>query len=356
MHRDAEARERGEPTALLGALPELSPLAAGLDGIVGLFARTIYGRTPHGGRLAAVSEPRAAEVVLDGAAVRRRLAATIDCPRGTLELESLLHLPAWASAARPTPVVIALNFTGDDETIDGDQSDRWPYAQVIEAGFAVLTADYRTIEPDDPNSVGEGVRALFPGVWDSEPVDPAQPDDPAWGAIGAWAWGLSRLLDVAETVDGIDAGHAVVLGHSRLGKAALWAAAQDTRFAVAVSNDSGCAGASLFRHPGGEDIAAITRVFPHWFAPSFAGYAGREVELPVDQHQLLAAIAPRRVFIASARDDLWADPAGEELAALAAASAFPPGGIGYHVREGGHDLTREDWARALAFAGADVRA
>lgn len=339
-----------EGGALLAELPALPLLTAPADDIVGLFARTIYGRTPDGGRLTTVAEPRPAEVVLDGAAVRRRLRATIVCPRGTLELASLLHVPRWASAERPAPVVIALNFTGDDETLDGDQSDRWPYAQVVDAGFAVLTADYRTIEPDDPDPTATGVRALFAGAGDGDSADAT------WGAIGAWAWGLSRLLDVAERVDGVDAGRAVVLGHSRLGKAALWAAAQDRRFAVAVSNDSGCAGASLFRHPGGEDIAAITRAFPHWFVPSFAGYAGREADLPVDQHQLLAAIAPRRVFVASARDDHWADPAGEELAVLAAAGAFPPGGIGYHVREGGHDLTPEDWARALAFAGTGALA
>lgn len=343
MRRDAEV------DALLRALPVCSPLAAATDDIVGVFARTIYGRTPDGGRLTTVAEPQPAEIVLDGAAVRRRLRGTIACPGGTLELASLLHLPTWASAERPAPVVIALNFTGDDETIDGDQSGRWPYAQVIDAGFAVLTADYRTIEPDDPSPVTHGVRALFAGSGDNDPAEPT------WGAIGAWAWGLSRLLDVAERVAGVDAGRAVVLGHSRLGKATLWAAAQDPRFAVAVSNDSGCAGASLLRHPGGEDIAAITRVFPHWFVPSFAGFAGREDELPIDQHQLLAAIAPRRVFVASARDDQWADPEGEELAALAAAPAFPPGGIGYHVRAGGHDLTPEDWIRALAFTGAGVR-
>lgn len=340
MRRDRAAEFTGLPA--LPALPELPVLPGPGDDTVGLFARTLYGRTPTGGRLIGFVEPRPAETVLDGAAVRRRLVASIACPRGTLELDALLHLPAGATVTAPAPVVVALNFTGNADTIDGDQADRWPYAQIAAAGFAVLTADYREIEPDHPEPApGTGVRVLFPET----PAD----DDPAWGAIGAWAWGLSRLLDLAALVDGVDAARATALGHSRLGKAALWAAAQDERFAAVVSNDSGCAGASLFRHPGGEDIAAITRVFPHWLVSSFAAYAGRESELPLDQHQLLAAVAPRRVLVLSARDDLWADPIGEELAVFAAAPAFAPGAIEYHAREGGHDLTPADWCRALAF-------
>lgn len=353
---------RRDRAAELSALPALPELPGPGDDIVGLFARTLYGRTPAGGRLTGFVEPRRPETVLGGAAVRRRLVASIACPRGALEIDALLHVPAGADAAAPAPVVVALNFTGNADTIDGGQADRWPYAQIVAAGFAVLTADYREIEPDepahpdDPDQPGNpdqhdepdpapgtvGVRVLFPEAPDH--------GDPGWGAIGAWAWGLSRLLDLAALVDGVDAARATALGHSRLGKAALWAAAQDERFAAVVSNDSGCAGASLFRHPGGEDIAAITRVFPHWLVPSFAEFAGRESELPFDQHQLLAAVAPRRVLVLSARDDHWADPVGEELAALAAAPAFAPGAIEYHARDGGHDLTPSDWARALAFS------
>jgi hypothetical protein len=329
----------GAARAWLGSAPALPPLPGLSDGIVGTFARVVYGRTPTGGRLTGVTEPQPPETVLDGAAVRRRLVASIACPDGTLPLDVLAHVPTGATD--PAPVVVALNFTGNQDSIDGDQSGRWPFAQIVAAGFAVLTADYRQVEPDDPQPARTGVRALFPA---------RETDQPAWGAIGAWAWGMSRLLDVAERI-GVDTSRSIALGHSRLGKAALWAAAQDRRFGVAVSNDSGCAGASLFRHPGGEDVAAITTAFPHWFVPSLARYAHREDELPVDQHQLLAAIAPRRVLVLSAQDDQWADPVGEAAAVLAAAPAFHAGGIGHHVREGGHDLTADDWMRALDFAG-----
>ena len=328
----------------------------------------MYGRTPSGGRLADVAlrstEPGALRLQSDAHTSpvdRLRHSVTVEGPLGALVIDTLLHLPSAASAEYPVPVVVGLNFDGNDETIDGDQADRWPYDIAAEAGFAVLTADYRQIEPDDPHSEVPGVRALFPPIGSVEAP---------WGALGAWAWGLSRLLDAAETIEGIDASRAVVLGHSRLGKAALWAGAQDARFAVVASNDSGCGGASLFRHAGGEDLATITTVFPHWFTPSFASFAGAEQRLPVDQHELLACIAPRHVYVASAIEDHWADPTGEYLATLAATPAFElhgmsgplvadplpelgvstGEGIGYHVRAGGHDLTAEDWGHVLAFA------
>ncbi|WUJ75620.1 acetylxylan esterase [Kribbella soli] len=304
-------------------LPDLPPL--GGDDVVGEFARTIFGRTPDGGRLREVVLQSRDEGVFGGTGDRLRHRAAISCPLGDLELDTLLHLPAHA---RPAPVIVALNFAGNDQTIDD-----WPYAKVMDAGYAVLTVDYQQIEPDDPDA--RGVRALFPS---GEP----------WGAVAAWAWGLSRCLDVAADIPGLTTNGAIALGHSRLGKAALWAGVQDERFAVTVSNDSGCCGASLFRHPGGEDIAAITTRFPHWFVPSFSAYAGSPPP-HLDQHQLLAGIAPRRVYVASAEDDAWADPIGEYLAVVAATPAFKNGDIGYHVRPGGHALLEEDWLRALDF-------
>ncbi|GAA3121956.1 hypothetical protein JOF29_006691 [Kribbella aluminosa] len=307
-------------------MPDLPPLPPLGPDLVGEFTRTIYGCTPPGGELADVVLQSREDGVLDGTADRLRHRATVRCPLGDLELDTLLHLPTREDA----PVVVILNFDGNDQTLTD-----WPYQKIVEAGYAVLTAQYRQIEPDDPNPPTPGVRGLFPAE--------------SWGAVAAWAWGLSRLLDIAGTVDGIDPAGAVVIGHSRLGKAALWAGVQDERFALTVSNDSGCCGAALFRHPGGEDIEAITRKFPHWFVPSFAQYAGKEDELPVDQHQLLASIAPRRVYVCSAEDDAWADPVGEYLAVEAARPAFGPGGIGYHVRPGGHALLEEDWMKALAF-------
>ncbi|MFF0269606.1 acetylxylan esterase [Kribbella sp. NPDC004536] len=292
------------------------------------FARTIYGRTPDGAKLGDLVLQSREDGVLAGTADRLRHRATVACPLGNLEFDTLLHLP---SGNDPTPVVVILNFDGNDETLTS-----FPYEKIIQAGYAVLTAHYQQIEPDDPNPPAPGVRGLFPAE--------------TWGAVAAWAWGLSRLIDIAATVDRIDSTNVVALGHSRLGKAALWAGVQDERITVTASNESGCCGAALFRHPGGEDIEAITRRFPHWFVPSFAQYSGREDELPVDQHQLLASIAPRHVYVCSAEDDAWANPEAEHLSVEAARPAFPPNAIGYHLRPGGHALLEEDWLKILAFS------
>jgi hypothetical protein len=195
----------------------------------------------------------------------------------------------------------------------------------------------------------------------------------SWGTIAAWAWGASRVMDWIETEKLIDAAHVGVVGHSRGGKTALWCGATDSRFALTISNNSGCGGAKLNRMdlPKSESIARITKVFPHWFCSTFTQYGTNLDALPVDQHMLIALMAPRLAYVASATQDHWAGPPGEFQSCVLASpvwklygkeglvgNAFPSadtplhggGSVGYHLRTGKHDLTIYDWERYMDFA------
>jgi hypothetical protein len=356
--------------------------------LVATFADTEYGRTP-GPTPPVTTKVDEEGRAFDGTAMRRqvtlRFGASPDGPR----MHLLLYVPARATS--PVPAFLALNFQGnqavsadpavalatswlpnDDpgvvnhratEDSRSKEASRFPIDLLLAHGYALATVYYGDLDPDFDDGFQNGVHPLFyhPGQ--------TRPADGEWGAIGAWAWGLSRALDYIGTDEAIDATRVVVVGHSRLGKAALWAGVQDTRFAIVVSNESGSGGAALHKRIYGETVADITRAFPHWFTASFRQYAGHEERLPVDQHELLALVAPRPLYVGSAAGDQWADPRGEFLSALAAESVYrllgtdglgvtemPPtdhpvgGTIGYHVRTGPHNLTRYDWEQYVRFA------
>jgi hypothetical protein len=350
--------------------------------ILDLFARCVFGRTPQFRKSVAFSA--AAEgLALDGLVRWRLLRGTFAAQgRGAPELEILLLLPA--AAAGPVPVFAVLNHAGNhslhadpalplsshwcrdhpgEEVRRGGDAARWPLDAIVRRGFGVATMYNGDVCPDVDDGFRYAVHRLFyaPGQ--------TRPAADEWGAVGAWAWGLSRVRDCLEGIPEVDALRVAALGHSRLGKAALWAGAQDERFAMVIANASGCCGAALSRRRFGERPALLNARFPHWLCAAFRQWDEREPELPVDQHLLLALIAPRPLYIASAAEDLWADPRGEFLAAVAAdpvyrllgagglaVTEFPAvdqplhGTIGYHCRSGGHDLTGYDWERFLDFA------
>lgn len=315
-----------------------------------LFETHVYGRTPAGGPRPRFQVTKTDPSALGGRATRKDVAITFGEGAAARRTELLVYLPN--SAPGPAPVFLGLNFQRNDAV-------KWPVETIVERGYGVVSAFYGDLFPDRADGAGESVLTLFP----------ADRGPDAWNALGVWAWALSRALDYLETDRAVDAKRVALLGHSRLGKAALWAGAQDPRFAIVISNESGCGGAALSKRIYGETVAAITKRFPHWFCANFARYADREAELPVDQHELLALIAPRPLYVASAAEDRWADPRGEFLAALGAdpvyrllgtdglpAREMPAvdqpvhGTIGYHVRSGGHDLADYDWRQYLAFA------
>ena len=306
-------------------------------------------------------------------------------------MDLLIYLPLGADG--PVPTFLGLNFYGNHTVTEdpavplstawmrnnpalgivehratersrGAHASRWQVEDVVARGYATVTIYCGDLSEDRSEGLVRDVAALF----GTGGTDGRAPD--AWGSIGIWAWGLSRALDYLETDADIDAKRVAVHGHSRLGKAALWAGAQDERFAMVISNDSGCGGAALSRRRFGETVQRINTSYPFWFARNFRGYNGREETLPVDQHQLIALIAPRPVHVGSAEDDGWADPRGEFLGAKHAepvyalfgqtglgVDAWPPAnkpllgdGLAYHLRTGGHDMTAYDWARYLDHA------
>jgi hypothetical protein len=259
--------------------------------------------------------------------------------------------------------------TQADPALRGGQARRWEFEALIDRGYASATVYYGDFEPDHPEGWKDGFRAAL-----SPDGVNTKWQDGEWAAIGCWAWGLSRMLDVLEKVPSVDARRAAVHGHSRLGKASLWAGAQDQRFAFVISNNSGCGGAALNKRIFGETVGVISghyqgRGFPHWFTARFATFSEKEDQLPLDAHYLLALAAPRPLYVASASEDSWADPLGEFLGAVHADPVYrvlgqpglgvkeqPPLSqpvgqtIGYHLRPGKHDILLEDWKNYADFA------
>ena len=351
----------------------------------------VYGRKLPPVPVAVVGVVERAEVDLgstNGVRVQAklRLGKAADAPTTSV----LLYLP---KTTEKVPVFLKLNFRGNQAETDdpgvwlptgwvpadtrikgiidnratdasrGSLQRRFPVASMLGRGYGMATAYCGDFFPDRPDGRPQSVLAAL-----GRPVNGELPKDEP-GAIGAWAWGLSRILDWLVTLPEVDPNKVIVVGHSRLGKTALWAGACDQRFAMVVSNDSGCGGAALFRRNFGETLGVITERFPHWFCPRLADYADREIELPCDQHALLAMAAPRPLYVASAKEDRWADPRGEFLAAVAAGRAWTLYGltglgteampaintpigemIGYHIRNGSHDLLPYDWTQYADFA------
>ena len=344
----------------------------------------MYGRMPARPKAILFDVVSVDKQALGGKAVRKQVTVYLGAKKDGSRMNLLLYLPA--GAAKKAPVFLGLNFTGNHtvnadpgirlgdvwvknqkqpatEKTRGTSATRWHIEKAIARGYGTATAYYFDIEPDFDGGAGQGVRSAYfkPGQTESAPDE--------WRAIGAWAWGLSRALDYLEKDKDVDARRVVVHGHSRLGKAALWAGASDPRFAMVISNCSGEGGAALSRRKFGETVTNLNTRFPHWFCANYAKFNDREDDMPWDQHEVLALIAPRPLYVASATEDQWADPRGEFLAAFAAGPVyelFGKPGIGsaqmpaaeqptgdnvrYHLRTGKHDITEYDWNEYLNFA------
>lgn len=213
-----------------------------------------------------------------------------------------------------------------------------PIEEITDEGFGVAAFDYQSITSDS-NDFTTGVSSLF--HW----------DDSRPGKIAMWAWACSKVLDSLWENEVVDHDQIAVAGHSRLGKTAILAGAIDSRFSFVFSNDSGCGGAAMFKGKTGEKIADITNTFPYWFSLPWQEFSGKEESLPFDQDEILSLMADRNLYVASARDDAWADPDAEYRSIMKVSPQFNKHGghVGYHLRNGSHYFSREDWVLFLHF-------
>ena len=331
-----------------------------------LFRGEVYGFAPPRPDTLAFRVIRSDPRAMEGRATLKQVAISLQLGGETFAFNLTLFVPNRRPG--PAPVFLLLNHRGPDNTdpTRENRSEFWPAEYAIDRGYAMAAVNVSAeVEPDRRDAT-TGVRAFY------KKHAALAGGDFTWGALAAWAWAGSRAVDYFITDSDLDSAQIAVIGHSRSGKTSLWAAAQDPRFALAAVNCSGEGGASLSRHNIGETLRQITSNFPHWFVPGYARYADDPARLPVDQHQLIALVAPRGCHGGDGTLDLHADPRGAWLALVAAspawalhgrATALPDamplvndlllhGPLAYHLREGGHALTTFDWKLYLDHADA----
>ena len=360
-----------------------------------LFRKHVYGQLPGEPPALRIERHSADREALGGTATRTQVTLHFTGTDDGPQLDLLVYLPNGAD--EPVPVFTGLNFAGNhtvwpDSAIrlpdtwvpewgdvpsnDGEpvaeargaRQRRWPVETIVDRGYGLVTAYYGDLFPDRADGFDNSVYQLYADEWGLNPTGGN------WSAISAWAWGLRRMMDYAVQTEAIDADRVIAVGHSRLAKTALWAGANDRRFAAVIDNASGCGGSALFRRRYGERVVHIDKTFPHWFRTAFSQYRENESALPVDQHQLLALSAPRPLLISAKTEDQWADPKGMFLAAKHATPVWTLLGhrglsaetmptpdqpvlsrVGYYLRSGEHDVLPTDWAVFLDFADRHVR-
>jgi hypothetical protein len=351
-----------------------------------LFQHYMYGFLPQAAKIEAdvVSENKD---FLGGKATLKQIVLHFG-PKETPPIELMVVIPN--KPAGPRPCFVGLNFCGNhtlsnDPTIRisqawmrdgckgvmngqasdagrGSQTDVWNLDLIVDRGYALATAYYGDIDPDR-NDFTDGLHPHFLKAGQKE----LGPHD--WGAIGAWAYGLHRMVDYLVTDKAIDEQRIACVGHSRLGKTTLLATALDERIALAIPHQAGCGGTAPSRGKVGESVERINTAFPHWFCDEFTKFNKHPELLPFDQNGLVALCAPRPVLFSNAVEDQWANPDGQFEVLKAASPVYQflgveglkaterpaPGQLinsrlGYFYREGKHSMSREDWEAFLAFA------
>jgi hypothetical protein len=329
--------------------------------ILELFRKNMFGRvpeTPYKKEFNVVSINKNA---LSGMATQKQVEITIHKNDKSILIHLTLFTPN--GTLKPVPAFLLIDPWYYQKNSPGwkEKIEYWPVNEAIKRGYGMAIFDATDLDPDSFDNFKNGIHGLL----DKNP----RPDD-AWGTLTAWAWGASRCMDYLVTDKDVSAARVAVVGHSRAGKTALWAGAEDTRFAMVVSNESGAGGAALARRRFGETVERLNTVFPHWFCANFKKYNNKEDLLPFDMHMLLSLIAPRALYIDCADEDLWGDPHGSYISLYNAVPVFnllgaksdimkymPPlnkqvisGRVGFHIRSGSHNLLLQDWNWFMDFA------
>ncbi len=353
--------------------------------LLGLFTREMYGVAPSRSPKQSFTVFENSGDALSGKAIRKQVTILINGDPNGPKFDMLMYLPRAAKGKSPT--ILAMNFYGNHavssdpavrmepaaqpgpnpcpgaegkpEPCRGTNAAQWPLDAMLDKGYIVATFSRLDIDPDTKDGFAKSLKAFYPELQN-------RPDN--FSTIGEWAWAFSRAMDNLETDPEDYANKVAIFGWSRLGKAALWAGANDERFAAVISNESGAGGAKLFHRGIAENVLRLNTAFPQWFDQNFRKYNNQDASMPFDQHELIALIAPRPVYVGSASKDANADPEGEfESARLAGpvfkllgkqplqADRFPEvdhpveGDVSYHVRTGVHDVLPYDWEQYLKF-------
>jgi len=349
--------------------------------IVRLFEENQFGRSPGRPQGMSFDVFDKGTPALNETAIRRQVTIYFSPDKAGPKMDLLIYLPA--ESRERVPVLLNLSFTANASAIDDPgikigeiwsrdkkrvpagrptNFGRLNVAPFLAQGIGVATVYYGDIDPDFDGGIPYGVRRLYLKPGQTEPA-PGE-----WGSIAAWAWGLSRAMDYLETDAGVDAKRVALMGVSRLGKTVLWAGAHDTRFAMVIASCSGEGGAALSRRNYGETIKHLNVRFGYQFCANYNKFGDNVDQFPVDSHMLLALIAPRPLLLQTGDKDMWSDPKGEFLAAVAAGPVYrllgkqgldtdqmPAAGqtlmhsIGYHMHVGGHGTVPSDWDQFLRF-------
>ena len=330
-----------------------------------LFTSQVFGRVPETAYQKNSRIVKTDPIAMNGLATLK----LIDIEITSKSKSSTIHLGLFTpnKATKPVPAFLLIcNRVPDNIDFTREKkSEFWPAEEVIARGYAVAAFYNADVDPDVDDQFKDGIHGLLDTERTAE----------SWGTIAAWAWGASRCMDYLVTDKQIASDKIAVVGHSRGAKTALWAGATDKRIAMVVCNEAGCGGSSLSHRRYGETIERINTAFPHWFCTNFRGYNNKEDSMPFDSHMLMALIAPRPLYVASADKDLWGDPRGQYLSLyhsvpvynlLGVPSDIPQtmpqmnvpvisGKVAYHVRDGEHNLLLKDWNFFMDFADLTLK-